>query len=209
MILYEGDEIPAPEDGVEWVYCLQNPSFAGLVKIGQTADLEKRLKDLNRTNLPQEFEILWAVSVANSKAVEMSIFKSLDDKNLRFRSDREFFFVNSQGVALEMVKPFETNPVKKTVQAGGSSKPRRKNSTFIQFDLHVGDSVWLKIPKAAYCEEWKVEDEKNLIRREGAVLSVSAAAQSIAKQPGGAINGWMYLYSEDPAKNPKALPLVH
>ncbi|GAB6390727.1 MAG: GIY-YIG nuclease family protein [Treponematales bacterium] len=192
---------------MEWVYCLQNPSFAGLVKIGQTADLEKRLKDLNRTNLPQEFEILWAVSVANSKAVETSIFKSLDDKNLRFRSDREFFFVNSQGVALEMAKPFETNPAKKTAQPGGI--PRKRNSTFDNFDLHVGDSVWLKIPKTGYCEEWKVEDEKNLIRRKDTVLSVSAAAQSIAKQPGGAINGWMYLYPEDPAKNPKALPLVH
>jgi len=59
MILYEGDEIPAAEDGVEWVYCLQNPSFAGLIKIDQTADLEKRLKDNNRTNIPQEFELLW------------------------------------------------------------------------------------------------------------------------------------------------------
>jgi len=143
--------------------------------------------------------------------VETSIFKSLDDKNLRFRSDREFFFVNSQGVALEMAKPFETNPVKKTAQADGNPKPRRGNSTFLQFDLHVGDSVWLKIRKTGYCEEWKVEDEKNLIRREGTVLSVSAAVHSAAEmKESGAINGWQYLYSEDPAKkNPKALPLVH
>ena len=45
------------------VYVLSNPAFDSYVKVGRTVDLEQRVRDLDKTNVPLPFRCVFAVGV--------------------------------------------------------------------------------------------------------------------------------------------------
>lgn len=87
-----------------YVYIFTNPSLSS-VKIGQTTDVEARLKSLYRTNIPTPFEKYATLQTAKFKSVEKIVRKTLD----RFivRPNREFFDIEPEK-ALDILKDINT-----------------------------------------------------------------------------------------------------
>lgn len=71
------------------VYVLINEAMPGYVKIGKTEDLERRVRDLDWTNLPLPFECFYAARVRNAGFVESQLHEAFGDH--RVRAKREFF----------------------------------------------------------------------------------------------------------------------
>jgi len=72
------------------VYILSNPAFKkGLIKIGHTKDLKKRLIALYTTGVPEKFDILYQMEFNDSYKAEKQIHSIL--KNYRYNKKREFF----------------------------------------------------------------------------------------------------------------------
>jgi hypothetical protein len=93
---------------------LINEAMPGYVKVGKTEDIERRLLDLDWTNLPLPFECFYAAKVANAGFVEAQLHDAFGVQRVRAR--REFFRVSPERVVaalrlaeLENVTP---SPVK-------------------------------------------------------------------------------------------------
>ncbi|MXY80261.1 MAG: GIY-YIG nuclease family protein, partial [Chloroflexi bacterium] len=78
------------------VYCLENLAMPGLVKIGHTDDIARRLRDLDKTNIPLPFECVVAVEVKDEKQTEQLLHDVFSDH--RVRQSREFFEVSADRV---------------------------------------------------------------------------------------------------------------
>lgn len=64
----------------------------GLVKIGLTENIPKRLKSLYTTGVPIEFEVKYSRKVHDMAFIEDSIHKFLSD--YRYNKSREFFKID-------------------------------------------------------------------------------------------------------------------
>lgn len=58
------------------VYVLINEAMPGYVKVGKTDNIDRRLRDLDWTNLPLPFECFYAARVADATFVERQLRKS-------------------------------------------------------------------------------------------------------------------------------------
>ena len=76
------------------VYIMTNPAFDGYIKIGHTNNLIKRLKDLDKTNIPLPFRCVYAVRVERAEQVEKHLHDAFAD--FRVRPKREFFEIAPQ-----------------------------------------------------------------------------------------------------------------
>jgi len=99
-----------PVSGQGIVYVLINEAMPGYVKVGKTDNLDRRLRDLDWTNLPLPFEYFYAAKVADAAFVEAQLFEVFGDNRVRAR--REFFRTSPERVvaalrlaALEDVTP--------------------------------------------------------------------------------------------------------
>lgn len=65
-----------------YIYALENKSFSGYIKIGQTKNLEHRLFQFNSTGIPdgKPTLLLFAVYIKNYKKAERILHKTLSDK---------------------------------------------------------------------------------------------------------------------------------
>jgi T5orf172 domain len=83
-----------PEKNVDvgYVYILTNGYYKRIFKIGQSTDLEKRVKDLYKTGVPEEFDVEDYVRVKNHKKIERMLHKMFSD--FRVNEDREFFGIH-------------------------------------------------------------------------------------------------------------------
>lgn len=74
-----------------YIYALENKSFSGYIKIGQTKNLEHRLFQFNSTGIPdgKPTLLLFAVYIKNYKKAERILHKTLSDK--RESSSKEYF----------------------------------------------------------------------------------------------------------------------
>lgn len=72
------------------IYILTNPSFPDFVKIGYAQDIEKRLKQLNRSEtIPFAFRV-YAVYKVESKLTDKELHKLIDNLNPDFRTIENF-----------------------------------------------------------------------------------------------------------------------
>lgn len=79
-----------------FIYILTNNSFhkSDLVKIGYATDVEKRVKELSNTSVPEPFEIYATYEVPfNSKMPDKALHNLIQklNPNLRITANREFF----------------------------------------------------------------------------------------------------------------------
>lgn len=76
---------------IGYVYALENKSFPGYIKVGQTTNLAKRLKQFNDTGIPDSKPtlLLFALKLSNFKKAERLLHKALSDK--RDSSSKEYF----------------------------------------------------------------------------------------------------------------------
>ena len=82
------------------IYCLENPEMPNVVKIGHTADIEGRLRQLDNTSVPVPFTCVLALEVENHIGAERLLHETFGDH--RVRTNREFFRVSPQRVVAAM-----------------------------------------------------------------------------------------------------------
>lgn len=121
------------------VYLLTNEGMPGLVKIGfTTTELIQRIRSLNNTSVPFDFECYYAARVADCLNAEMLLHRVFADKRVNPR--REFFLVEPEQAkaavllaAIEEVTPRteETIPdVAERAAVEGMAARRRRTSMF-------------------------------------------------------------------------------
>jgi hypothetical protein len=80
----------------EIIYILVNEAMPGYIKIGRTNDINRRITDLDWTNIPLPFQCFYAAKVKDVNFVEKQIHTAFADN--RVRSNREFFKMNPERV---------------------------------------------------------------------------------------------------------------
>jgi hypothetical protein len=84
----------AAVDKTGFVYAAKNAALPGLVKIGKTTDVDRRLDKLSsNTAVPEPFRLIEAARVWNMDYAETIIHNEFN--TYRHRSDREFFRIHS------------------------------------------------------------------------------------------------------------------
>ena len=85
-----------------WIYCISNPSFPGLLKIGGTWSPEKtpdvRAKELYTTGVPAPFKVEFAKLVSDPKKKETTLHQLLEQYDCRHNPNREFFRISPEEV---------------------------------------------------------------------------------------------------------------
>jgi hypothetical protein len=94
------------------IYIISNPAIPGLVKIGKTVNLEKRMKQHFNSSVPLPFRCVYAKKVKNYSEVERKLHKGL--KSHRENPNREFFRISEEEVInfLELVDGEDVTPRK-------------------------------------------------------------------------------------------------
>jgi hypothetical protein len=170
----------------EIVYVLINEAMAGYVKIGKTADLERRIRDLDNTAVPLPFECFYAARVANSNFVEKQLHDAFADH--RVRSNREFFEIAPERVmaALKLAQIEDVTPKQDYVEtpedqvALDKAKERRGVFNFAMVDIPVGSVLIFSRDPAITCT---VLDKKT-VDFEGQKTSLSSSALNIFHRMG-------------------------
>jgi hypothetical protein len=80
---------PKIVNSTQIVYVLTNPAMPGLVKIGKTSNLSRRLKSLDKTGVPLPFDCYFSARVADMHTAEKILHKLFGDDRINPR--REFF----------------------------------------------------------------------------------------------------------------------
>lgn len=168
------------------VYVLTNAAYDRYVKIGETTDIEKRLKALDNTSVPLPFRCEYAIEVENHVAVEKRLHEVFDDR--RVRTGREFFEVEPQRViaAMKLAGGIDVTPRKDIeadmggVEALNRVTQRRSNFDFAKVDIVPGSElVFAKKP-----ERTATVVDARQIELDGKVMSLSAAALKLLHEEG-------------------------
>ena len=79
------------------IYILTNPSFPEYVKIGYADDLEKRVRGLSGTNVPEPYHCYAAYKVVE-RLEDKTLHQLIDgfDPNLRYDKGREFYTMSPE-----------------------------------------------------------------------------------------------------------------
>ena len=181
------------------VYLLTNEGMPGLVKIGYTTtELVTRIRSLNNTSVPFDFECIYAAKVANCLQTEMLLHQVFADKRVNPR--REFFLVEPEQAkaALRLAAVEDVTPrVEETIPdigeraAVASMAARRRSTSMFDIGLELGTVLALDRDASVTCSvtgPWEVEFQ-------GERLSLSASALKAIRGLGfewPAANGWAH-----------------
>ena len=176
-----------------------------MIKIGITDNLERRIKELDKTGTPLPFECYYAVEVEDNQApaIEKKLHDGLDDK--RVRQSREFFNTTpEQAKALvevaEIMGGKNVTPKEHIVetvqdkQALEQAKKKRKRFNFEMVNIEKGTMLEFVKDNSITCE---VVDE-NKVKFRDKVTSLSDAADIVLRDMGydwAAVQGalwWSY-----------------
>tara|TARA_A100000164_G_C21682891_1_gene665243 strand:+ start:116 stop:694 length:579 start_codon:yes stop_codon:yes gene_type:complete len=176
-----------------------------LIKVGITEDLERRMKELDKTGTPLPFECFYAVEIDESLApkIEKKIHEGFDDK--RLRQNREFFSATPEQAKsileiAEIMGGKDVTPKEDIVetpqdkQALENAKKQRSKFNFQMIDLQPGTILKFRKDETITCE---VHDDTKIKFRDK-ITSLSNAAEIILKEMGydwSAYQGpiwWMY-----------------
>ena len=173
------------------VYILINQSMPDLIKVGITDDLERRMKELDKTGVPLPFECFYAVEINESLApkIEKKIHEGFDDK--RVRQNREFFSATPEQAKsiLEIAEIMgwkDVTPKEDIVetpqdkQALENAKKQRSRFNFQMIDLQPGTILKFRKDETITCEVY--DDTK--IKFRDKITSLSNAAEIILREMG-------------------------
>jgi len=173
------------------VYILTNECMPDAIKVGVTDNLEQRIKDLYKTNVPLPFECYYAVEVSNEKAakIEKQMHQGLDD--YRIHPKREFFEASPEIAKslLEIAEVMGGKNVTPTAtivetpqdqQALEKAHEKRGKPVLAELDIEPGTMLEFKKDNTVTCE---VIDKESVLFR-GEKLSLSSAALMALKEVG-------------------------
>ncbi len=163
----------------EIVYILINEAMPDYIKIGRTNDIDRRIKDLDWTNIPLPFQCFYAARVKDVNFVERQIHAAFADN--RVRSNREFFKMNPERVVaiiklieLENVTPRNTVVMNPDVQ-DELEKIYTKRFNFSFAQIPIGSELVFTRDRTVKA---RVVSNGN-IEINGEVKSLSRAAQDL------------------------------
>lgn len=162
--------MPTTSDTVEIVYILVNEAMPGLVKIGKTNDLRRRLSQLsNHTGVPAPFDVFYAAKAADMGRVERLMHDAFEDRRL-FR--KEFFRVSAEQARAalrlaegeevtataqrEAVSVLDSEAERQAVRAG---RKRRENTTFSMLCIPPDSVLEYRRDRSVTCvvfDDWQV-----------------------------------------------------
>jgi len=92
------------------VYCVKNPLFPHLIKIGKTTAETVEARGLNASNVPEDFETIFAYKVRDMDATERAVHDVLEEFRYKAKSGRstEFFYACAAEKAKKCIRPFST-----------------------------------------------------------------------------------------------------
>jgi hypothetical protein len=168
------------------VYVLKNQVMPKIVKIGRTANLEDRLKSLNNSSVPVDFECAYAARVTDAALVERRLHFAFD--GFRVNPKREFFRLEPDRVkavlsllAIEDVTPkidiVEDEDAQKALD---EARERRAPYSFTDAKIPLGTELVSTLDENARC----VVTGHKAVRFEGVETSLSAAALIVAHRQG-------------------------
>lgn len=134
-----------------YVYILTNPSFKeDWIKIGQTQDIEKRLKQLYKTCIPLPFEIFATLKTSKYEDVEKQVKENIDElTKTRISKKREFFNISPEK-ALKVLQNFAATlddaeiiyPYKSSkIRNYNKIEKRRPNFKFTMVGINIGENL--------------------------------------------------------------------
>ena len=192
------------------VYCLENSEMPDLVKIGQTADIEQRLRQLDNTSVPVPFTCVLALEVEEPLEAERLLHEAFSDH--RVRKSREFFRVSPPRVvaAMRLTRGRDVTPMSDVVEdeesgrALGESRKRREKFNFDMVGIVPGTVLQFQPSADAdeHAPEWAATVlSRRKIKFEGAETSLTAATNEICSQLGlsplwGSASHYWYLDGE-------------
>lgn len=154
----------------EIVYILTNPCMSDLIKIGQTTNLEDRMRNLSsHSGVPLPFECHYACEVKNRKETEQRLHIGLGDHRLNkkrefFKFDKEKARILLEGYAIKEVT-LTDDIVDSPEGKQALDKARSKKAPplrFSQIGIEVGSELrFTRDPEkiAVVCSDRKVEFE--------------------------------------------------
>ncbi|MBI4135359.1 GIY-YIG nuclease family protein [Candidatus Uhrbacteria bacterium] len=182
----------------EIIYILINESMPGYVKIGQTSDLDGRIKTLYQgiTGIPLPFECFYAARVRNMKEVEDALHEAFGD--YRVNPNREFFTIAPEKVravlkvmALEDVTPRKIFVEKKEERVAlDKARKNRERFNFNMVKIPIGAELYFSRDEN---KKAKVIDNRSIMFN-GDAVSLSTSAQKILGVDYGVAGTdyWMY-----------------
>ena len=181
------------------IYILINEAMFGYIKIGKTADLAQRVKDLSRASgVPLPFEVFYAAEVDDADFVEKQIHEAFG--RTRVAQNREFFTETPERV-VAVIKLREINEVttgqdfvedEADRQALARVKRYKKRYDFTRYEIPVGAVLIFTRDATKTCV---VVDGDN-VEYGGDVMSVSKAAQRALDVPYGVQGPAYWEYQE-------------
>ena len=175
---------PGSLEGI--VYILSNPSLPGLVKIGQTDNLQRRLSQLFNTSVPTPFKCVYAKKVQNYKEVERKLHKGLNKD--RINRNREFFRIPEEDVInfLELVPGDDMTPTDESFEDKDDEVAFEKATKIAQrfsmdmVDIPIGSELTFSRDEEVAC----IVKANNRVEFEGVDHSLSSAALIATKRMG-------------------------
>ena len=171
------------------VYVLTNETMPGIVKVGRTKDLKRRLKSLDTTEVALPFECYYAVEVPDDREIERNVHEVLGDES-RVRERREFFYADPERVksilkiAEKMggkdVTPTENIFEPEALLALAKAKKNRSRFNFQMVGIEPGTQLEFKKDETITCEVF--DDTK--VKFRGEITSLSNSALTILKEMG-------------------------
>ncbi len=137
----------------EIVYVLTNEAMLGLVKIGRTNSITRRISELSQSSgVPIPFECYFAAKVKDSKTLESKLHQLFAES--RYNPKREFFKIAPERVVLaisigefEDVTPDKTEAINQDeiegIQALEKLKAKRTKTLLSALGLKEGDELVL------------------------------------------------------------------
>ena len=170
-------------------YVLVNEGMSGFVKIGQTSDLQQRMKELYSTGVPFPFICKYAVRVDDNDAknYEKLIHNGL--REMRVNPKREFFEVSSDCAVslLQMIRGEDVTPKDESenfdldeLEAVEKHKKRRPPFRFSHVRINKGETLTFSKDDSITAEV--ISDRQ--IKFEDTETSLSASAHKILERMG-------------------------
>jgi len=195
------------EDKIGVIYILTNPSFPDYVKIGYADDIERRLKELNRSEcIPFAFRV-YATYEVNSRLSDKKIHSIIDKLNPNLRAIdnfngqkrvREFYAMPPEDAyslleaiaeihgctdKLKLVAPNETErrAEETAEEVKKESRTRSANFTFSEWDIPVGAVLHYYTDDTITCTV--VDDRK--VNYNGEIMTLTGVAKQITGKTTG------------------------
>ena len=188
-----------------FVYVLTNPCLDGWVKIGQTNNIDGRLRELNQpSNIPLSFRAYALYEVENPEEVEKHIHGLFDiiDESLHAREllasgrirEREFFRISPEKAhavfkvvarlrgdidCLKLIDPNEEQIEDEQFAEQTAPKPKFK---FSMLHIPVGSELKFLYDEGCVCH---TKDMNNKIEYDGEVYSLTGLARKLLVEKRG------------------------